>query len=817
MLEVPQVRVDRCVVPKEAVDPDSIRLLAFADAAEHAGGAAVYASWLLKDGTYSCQLLTSRSKLLNQTIPRNELESIRIMSDLVLDVKRALGDKVKETLYFSDSTVAICWVHTVTKKLRLYTLHRVIDIRANMCGRENILEGSPPLYHIDGKINIADLLTKKHSITPKDLTEGTEWQTGHPWMKLPLDQMPITRYEELTVKATDQQVVDQECFPTPFLTGHIWIDTAQDPGEFNCDQLGHNLFADLDDIDLTELNPDESDSDQLGQEHNLVQTCQTQVSQPNDSEILDLRHHGYERSIDKLSKVVSVISEKTHNYHIKKGVSENLNCLFCKSAKISDPQSLKFRKLYRQHAMDYLLRKESTNLKQTLSQAKLKNYTEINGILYYHSRLTEEAQVTSADIDVDVFFDSDEIRSMLPVVSAKSDLFLVYAIHVHEKVKPHTGIESLVREIFKVMFVIDNPRRVLKIIKNKCPRCRLINRKTLELRVMNHPHVRTELAPPFYNVMIDTVYGFKCQAFKGARGKTTKLYALIIVCLLTGAVNILAMNGLETQDVIQSLERHSSRHGTPNAAYVDNGTQLICLERAAFDIRDFQTQIQRDLGLEVIVSTPKSHEERGRVEAKVKALRSMMEKLVISENTAMTSLEWETLFQKVSSMLNDVPIAKSSTSNVTDLGWNIITPNRLILGRNHHRSLEGSVRIEDADNMDRLLQKNNKILKTWYSIFAAKIHHLIPRPTKWKKDDPVHTGDIVLFLHTENPMDKGIWNLGRVEKVIKPNQIEIKYSTNSTKKGKPVLKSLLRSPRDISIIQSAAEESIYAMRTDQEK
>ena len=237
------------------------------------------------------------------------------------------------------------------------------------------------------------------------------------------------------------------------------------------------------------------------------------------------------------------------------------------------------------------------------------------------------------------------------------------------------------------------------------------------------------------------------------------------------------------------------------------------MNRAEFDIRNLQTQVQRDLGLEVVVSTPKSHEERGRVEAKVKALRSMMDKLAISEDTAMTALEWETLFQKISSMLNDLPIAKSSTSNVSDLGWDIITPNRLILGRNYHRSLEGGMRIQDAENLDRLLQKNNRILKTWYSIFASKIHHLIPRPPKWTKDDPIHVGDVVVFLYNENPMDKGIWNLGRVEKIVKPTQVEIRFPTQAKKKGKPVMKTLVRSPRDISVIQSAAEESIYVMQT----
>ena len=56
-----------------------------------------------------------------------------------------------------------------------------------------------------------------------------------------------------------------------------------------------------------------------------------------------------------------------------------------------------------------------------------------------------------------------------------------------------------------------------------------------------------------------------------------KIYALVIVCIMTGTTNILALEGLETADVVQALERHASRHGIPAVIFVDNGTQLKTL------------------------------------------------------------------------------------------------------------------------------------------------------------------------------------------------------------------------------------------------
>ena len=44
-----------------------------------------------------------------------------------------------------------------------------------------------PIFHIEGLRNIADLLTKYHEISINDLSIGSLWQKGHPWMHLDED------------------------------------------------------------------------------------------------------------------------------------------------------------------------------------------------------------------------------------------------------------------------------------------------------------------------------------------------------------------------------------------------------------------------------------------------------------------------------------------------------------------------------------------------------------------------------------------------------------------------------------------------------
>ena len=124
------------------------------------------------------------------------------------------------------------------------------------------------------------------------------------------------------------------------------------------------------------------------------------------------------------------------------------------------------------------------------------------------------------------------------------------------------------------------------------------------------------------------------------------------------------------------------------------------------------------------------------------------------------------------------------------------------------------MRVDHSESFDRLLQRNNAILKVWYQMFISRLHHLIPRPNKWLKDDSVKEGDIVIFVYNDNPaMDRDVWKLGRVEAVLKPSKIQIKF-VGGYNKDKPKFKTLTRSPRDICIVQAADELSVYVQDQD---
>ena len=155
---------------------------------------------------------------------------------------------------------------------------------------------------------------------------------------------------------------------------------------------------------------------------------------------------------------------------------------------------------------------------------------------------------------------------------------------------PHAGIELTVKEVLKEVMVHEGLRRVVKRIKKDCTLCRIMEKKTMEVEMASHPRARMIIAPPLYSSMINIAFGFKGRPFKRSRS-SIKVYAFICVCLVTGATSTMAMEGLETQDVVSALERHASRHGIPKDIYVDNGTQLLALKDVRFSIRDINARL----------------------------------------------------------------------------------------------------------------------------------------------------------------------------------------------------------------------------------
>ena len=280
------------------------------------------------------------------------------------------------------------------------------------------------------------------------------------------------------------------------------------------------------------------------------------------------------------------------------------------------------------------------------------------------------------------------------------------------------------------------------------------------------------------------------------------------VCILTGATSILLLKGLQTQDVILALERHSSRHGIPSEVFVDNGTQLMALKDVDFSIRDIDAEVYRSMGIPIHDSTGKSHVERGRVEQKIRSIREMLERTRVKATDPMTSIQWETTFAKISSALDDLPMAYGDSSNTNNLGFEILSPNRLKLGRNNFRSLEGiGFDLVNSQIPTEILDRNREITALWYQLFLDNIHMLMLKPSKFlnSSDSPV-VNSIVLFTLLDGLYSKetSIWKLGKLIEV-ENRRVKISYVSQTPKIGNVIMSEVFRNFREVIIIYSVDE------------
>jgi hypothetical protein len=276
--------------------------------------------------------------------------------------------------------------------------------------------------------------------------------------------------------------------------------------------------------------------------------------------------------------------------------------------------------------------------------------------------------------------------------------------------------------------------------------------------------------------------------------KTFKAHAVVIVCLLTSATNILVIDGLTTQAVVQALERHAARYGVPGHVFVDAGTQLEKLQDTSFNLRDVEAKGYEGVKFKLTVCAPKAHHQHGRVEAKIKRVRKLLEALSDTVEVCNTLIGWETVFAKIADQIDNLPIARGGQKAASDLGWEIITPNRLKLGRNNFRQLAGNLRLSNSPQTQ--LERNRLIQAKWYELFKERVLLMVPAPQK-SSERPPKLEDVVLFLYTDAGTPKSWeWKLGIIKTQISRTRFEISYRS---KEGQP-LKLIERAASQLVVV-----------------
>jgi len=502
-------------------------------------------------------------------------------------------------------------------------------------------------------------------------------------------------------------------------------------------------------------------------------------------ENFDFIHLGWARAFSRLEAVCRASYLMQHRRHS----SPKLSCLVCNDHLTKAAHGLAL------HTIELVASEEAEG---ALGATKIaRTCVKENGVWVATRRLEKEGLLQVEDLDFSPFFDSVSIKKVAPVIYARSRLFYALAIYTHFREMAHAGVEAVLNRISQQFYPLGDARHQLLAIKKSCSKCRITLKKVVGMELADVHPMRTVIAPPFYAVMADIAMGFKAKPTATHR-KCFNANALVVVCLLTSATSILVLDGLDTQAVVMALERHASRYGIPGHVFVDAGTQLEKLKSTEFALRDLSGRIATSKRFSVTVATPKAHEQQGRVEAKIKIIRRMLQVFSDTTREVHTLLGWETLFSRIADHIDNLPISRGSQRAATDLGWEIITPNRLKLGRNNFRQLEGNIILHGGPQ--NLLDRSRLLQERWYTLFIARVHLLVPGPAK-PTQRVLQAGDVVVFIFKDAAIPKlETWRLGVVNRQVSRSTFEIRYSSESGKQ-----RLICRSARQITLVYGDKE------------
>ena len=126
-------------------------------------------------------------------------------------------------------------------------------------------------------------------------------------------------------------------------------------------------------------------------------------------------------------------------------------------------------------------------IKNSIKKQNLERYFEQDGILKFQVRFARDNPVRFADLDSIPLLDSHLITDPIPIVRKDSQMLYSFIIEIHCKRVPHAGVETTVREVLKEMMPLRGLRNLIKKIKADCLKCRMLERKTVELQIAQHP------------------------------------------------------------------------------------------------------------------------------------------------------------------------------------------------------------------------------------------------------------------------------------------------------------------------------------------
>ena len=401
-------------------------------------------------------------------------------------------------------------------------------------------------------------------------------------------------------------------------------------------------------------------------------------------------------------------------------------------------------------ASTYFFKKATDEVVHFNSKEKYEKISiEKNGILYYSGRILPNQEITSIQTMTDTMRDLSSLTFCVPLVEKQSPLAysIINEVHWYHESARHSGVETTLRYTMKYAYIIEG-RDLVKQVNKSCMRCKILLKRTLNVSMGPISTHSLTIAPAFYVTQTDIAGPFKAFTVHNKR-VTIKIWHVIFCCITTSTVSIKVMEDYSTASFVQAFIRFSCEVGYPKIMLIDEGSQLVkgCQEMR-LKFRDIQHQLHQNQRIQFEVCPVGGHNMHGKVERKIKSVKESIEKMLHNERISV--LQWETVASQISNSINDLPLALPyASSNLENL--DLITPNRLRLGRNNERSPSGALSV--TSDPSKFAKINKDIFNTWFEAWlVSHVPRLMTQPKWYDSDRDLKVGDIVLFIKNEKEL-----------------------------------------------------------------
>ena len=433
-----------------------------------------------------------------------------------------------------------------------------------------------------------------------------------------------------------------------------------------------------------------------------------------------------------------------------------------------------------QAAQKYYFRKATCEIKHFMKKNEYEKFSkEIDGILLYTGRILPDEEITITGRYTLAMKDLSKDTFMVPIVEKFSPLAysIVNEIHWYDDDVKHSGVETTWRYVLKHVYIIEG-RNIVKKTKKSCQRCRFLEKRRIEVAMGSVSPCNLCVAPAFYNTQTDLCGPFEAYSYQHKR-TTIKIWFAIFCCATTSAVDIKVMSDYSTSAFIMAFIRFSCTFGYPKLMLSDEGSQIVkAFESMQLRFIDIQQRLYHDGGVQYEICPVGGHNMNGKVERKIREIRSSLEKRM--NTNRLSILQWETLCYEIANSINNLPLALGSI--VSDFeSMDLLTPNRLLLGRNNDRCPSGNMIV--TSDPKKIFKANNAIFDSWFENWLLNhVPKLMEQP-KWFKTEDIKEGDIVLFLKNDSSLSStyqyGIVHSTEISKDGKIRKVEVKYKNSS--------------------------------------